>query len=602
MLSPRALLLATTTLSLLAFPALAETRPATAAQKPIVLAQSDETSDPAVLAAEEAVDKARADLRDAMANGGDVKAARRTLNEALKSLNEARVAAGLPPLGKSGEKAETPTAEPPQAAEPPAATGEAPPDEQKPPRLGKKPPRDNPPETAGQPPQEEQPKEAPPEKAEQPPEKPIPPKAEGQPPEKPVPPKAEGQPPEKPVPPKAEGQPPEKPGNVVGSPPQDGGAGQTADQPEVTNKPPRLGKKPPRLNEPPVEAQQPPADDQPEGKPRFTNKPPLYGKKPPRFDDRPRDAEAPPPPLPKSAGDIKEGQEIKAEDGRTIIREGGQITIRHDDDSRFEREGNVKVTPVPGGGTKTVVSRPNGVKIVTLRDRDGNILERYRQLPNGKIIMLIGDVEAPPPPPPGAKGPKDRRPPPMAGGGDYDFDRYLPPVRVQIPRNDYIVESQRASRRQIEEALVAPPVERVERRYSLDEIRRSARLRAKLRRIDIDTITFEFGQATVPEDQVDKLEVIGRALQRVIQRDPNEVFLIEGHTDAVGSDLANLALSDRRAESVAEILSYYFDIPPENLITQGYGEQYLKIPTLAPERENRRVTMRRITPLLSAGQ
>ena len=40
-------------------------------------------------------------------------------------------------------------------------------------------------------------------------------------------------------------------------------------------------------------------------------------------------------------------------------------------------------------------------------------------------------------------------------------------------------------------------------------------------------------------------------------------------------------------------------IPAENLTTQGYGEQFLKIQTPAPERQNRRVTVRRITPLLA---
>jgi outer membrane protein OmpA-like peptidoglycan-associated protein len=34
-------------------------------------------------------------------------------------------------------------------------------------------------------------------------------------------------------------------------------------------------------------------------------------------------------------------------------------------------------------------------------------------------------------------------------------------------------------------------------------------------------------------------------------------------------------------------------------VTQGYGEQYLKVPTEEPERENRRVTVRRITPLVA---
>ncbi|MFL5115868.1 MAG: OmpA family protein, partial [Microvirga sp.] len=60
----------------------------------------------------------------------------------------------------------------------------------------------------------------------------------------------------------------------------------------------------------------------------------------------------------------------------------------------------------------------------------------------------------------------------------------------------------------------------------------------------------------------------------------------------------NLTLSDRRAETIATILTERFQIPAENLTTQGYGEQYLKVATEAAERENRRVTLRRITPLL----
>ena len=74
---------------------------------------------------------------------------------------------------------------------------------------------------------------------------------------------------------------------------------------------------------------------------------------------------------------------------------------------------------------------------------------------------------------------------------------------------------------------------------------------------------------------------------------------VEGHTDAVGADVDNLSLSDRRAQSVAEILTRDFQIPPENLTTQGYGEQYLKVNTQEASRENRRVTLRRITPLLN---
>jgi len=85
---------------------------------------------------------------------------------------------------------------------------------------------------------------------------------------------------------------------------------------------------------------------------------------------------------------------------------------------------------------------------------------------------------------------------------------------------------------------------------------------------------------------------IGKSFLLAIQRNPREVFLIEGHTDAVGSDVDNLSLSDRRAEAVAQVLT-------EHLTSQGYGEQYLKVPTQGPERLNRRVTLRNITPLLT---
>jgi outer membrane protein OmpA-like peptidoglycan-associated protein len=76
------------------------------------------------------------------------------------------------------------------------------------------------------------------------------------------------------------------------------------------------------------------------------------------------------------------------------------------------------------------------------------------------------------------------------------------------------------------------------------------------------------------------------------------VFLIEGHTDAVGAAEDNLSLSDRRAESVAVALTEQFQVPAENLVTQGYGEQYPKEQTDGSSAVNRRVAVRRITPLI----
>jgi outer membrane protein OmpA-like peptidoglycan-associated protein len=145
-------------------------------------------------------------------------------------------------------------------------------------------------------------------------------------------------------------------------------------------------------------------------------------------------------------------------------------------------------------------------------------------------------------------------------------------------------------------------VDRIERRYTLDEIRYSPMVRQRMPSIDLDSINFETGSWDIPPDQASKLQVIADGLNRAISRNPRAVFLIEGHTDAVGSDVDNLSLSDRRAQSAAELLTQQFQVPAENLTSQGYGEQYLKIQTDGPERQNRRVTIRNITPLLNGGQ
>ncbi|MFM2281306.1 MAG: hypothetical protein RLZZ444_3537, partial [Pseudomonadota bacterium] len=174
----------------------------------------------------------------------------------------------------------------------------------------------------------------------------------------------------------------------------------------------------------------------------------------------------------------------------------------------------------------------------------------------------------------------------------------LPPMRLTIPVRDYIIDVSSEPKRDYRTFLAQPPVERVERVYSVDEVKYSARIRDKVRRIDLDTITFETGSAEISMDQASSMRRVAAAIKDILDQDPGETFLIEGHTDAVGSDESNLVLSDERAESVANVLSDMFDIPAENLVTQGYGERYLKVDTDEPERLNRRVTIRRITPLV----
>ncbi len=152
--------------------------------------------------------------------------------------------------------------------------------------------------------------------------------------------------------------------------------------------------------------------------------------------------------------------------------------------------------------------------------------------------------------------------------------------------------------RAIERQLAAAPRLRLSRRFSLQELRARPDLRDYMPAIDLDSINFGFNEYWVREEEIGKLERIGEAIERIIASNPDEVFLIEGHTDAVGSFDYNQVLSEKRAVAVKQALTQYFNIPPANLVTIGYGERFLKIPTLEAEPENRRVSIRRITPLL----
>ncbi len=79
-------------------------------------------------------------------------------------------------------------------------------------------------------------------------------------------------------------------------------------------------------------------------------------------------------------------------------------------------------------------------------------------------------------------------------------------------------------------------------------------------------------------------------MRDITNQNPGEVFLVEGHTDAVGSDLDNLSLSERQARAGAvDLLAQQFGISRENLVTQGYGKQFLLVDT--PERPERGTTV-----------
>jgi len=235
---------------------------------------------------------------------------------------------------------------------------------------------------------------------------------------------------------------------------------------------------------------------------------------------------------------------------------------------------------------RETVTRPSGKKLITIRNTTGEVAQREIVMPGGRSFTL-------------AAGTGSGLPDFQGGGLWRDPGDDLPPLRLSIPADDYVLDADEVEADDVEFFLVQPPVERVARVYSLEEVKRSARIRDSVRRLEIGDLTFESGESTLPRNQVGSLQEIADAMLELLDRNPAETFLIEGHTDAVGDDTSNLALSDDRALEVARILSEDYDVPPENLATQGYGETFLKVKTEKSEPANRRVTIRRITPLIT---
>ncbi len=278
------------------------------------------------------------------------------------------------------------------------------------------------------------------------------------------------------------------------------------------------------------------------------------------------------------------GQTVIKEPGnRTILQANGHAFIQHDETANFRAFGGTPQTRrAPNGNMISTIARPDGSRIEIEVDTFGRPIRRVRFLPDGRRFVLFENRV-------------------IAAGVGFAIGSFivnLAPPQVVIPREQYIVDDGIASEDDIYGALSSGPVEPLDRGYSLDEVIASVSLRERMRSISIDSINFEFGSAEIGPDQAVMLESVAAALRNMANANPGEVFLIEGHTDAVGSDVDNLSLSDRRAEAVADLLSAQFNIPRENLVTQGYGKQFLLIPTPAPERRNRRVVVRRITPLL----
>ncbi len=176
--------------------------------------------------------------------------------------------------------------------------------------------------------------------------------------------------------------------------------------------------------------------------------------------------------------------------------------------------------------------------------------------------------------------------------------QFAPPHRP-LPRNIFAAE---VGPDVLTEALMAPPPDGFDRRVDLHTFVTDPNWRNTIPRIEIDSVHFGYNEGFLREEELGHLDAIARIIERIVHYHPDEVFVIEGNTDAVGSDDYNLRLSRLRAASVKAMLVKYYAISPDNLKDVGVGDHFLKIPTPYAEPENRRVTITRATPYLQGMQ
>ncbi|TWA90897.1 outer membrane protein OmpA-like peptidoglycan-associated protein [Azospirillum brasilense] len=100
-------------------------------------------------------------------------------------------------------------------------------------------------------------------------------------------------------------------------------------------------------------------------------------------------------------------------------------------------------------------------------------------------------------------------------------------------------------------------------------------------------IGFDFNSARIrPESRavLDRIGAVMTAPEAATAR-----FRIVGHTDAVGGDTANRALSQRRADAVADYLAERHGVRRDRLDTAGMGAREPLLPKTPKAAENRRV-------------
>jgi len=82
-----------------------------------------------------------------------------------------------------------------------------------------------------------------------------------------------------------------------------------------------------------------------------------------------------------------------------------------------------------------------------------------------------------------------------------------------------------------------------------------------------DTIYFDTNKSNITPTAAKALDRNGW----ILKDNPDAKVEIGGHTDGVGKDPANQALSEKRALSAKKYIQDKYNIPNSRLVTKGYG-------------------------------
>ena len=124
------------------------------------------------------------------------------------------------------------------------------------------------------------------------------------------------------------------------------------------------------------------------------------------------------------------------------------------------------------------------------------------------------------------------------------------------------------------------------RSLSLGEREEIAEIASTKPKIDLD-IQFDYNSADIRTSSIPAVQELGKALSDASLK--GSTFVVEGHTDAVGSEPYNQDLSERRADTIKRYLTEKYGIAGTDLVTVGYGKTKPKDPSAPMDPVNRRV-------------